>query len=137
MTDPVYTLTLSSSQAKLIARALDFWMRVHGGQMWALREVGWRQLPKGHRLDVEALDAAIADFKKAAFPEMYPHDGKFDFPGGREAFNLRKVIEHGVSWHEQPLAPGSLLTVNYDGPLEDWWETSFRATMQAQEPDHD
>ncbi len=131
MLEPTYQLTVSSSQASLIAGALDFWMRVHGGQTEALRCVGWRKPKPGHSIDPDAVDDACAAFKLAAFPDFAPNESQFNWKGAREAFNLRKVIEYAVSWHERPLQPGDFPTVNYDGPLESWWETDFRATMHA------
>lgn len=130
MAEPTYRLTLSSSQASLIARALDFWTRVNGGQSWALREVGWRKPKPGFSINEDAVEEAAEAFRRAAFPDMATTESRFDFPGAREAFNLRKVIESCVSWHERPLAPGQMGSVSYNGPLAAWWETDFEATMR-------
>lgn len=132
--EPTYQLTLSSSQASLIAQALDFWMRVNGGQTWALREVGWRKPKPGWVIDEDAVEEAAEAFRRAAFPDMATTESRFDFPGARESFNLRKVIEHTVSWHERPLKPGEMGSVSYNGPLATWWETAFEATMKPLPP---
>lgn len=138
--EPTYALTLSSGQARLMARALDFWCRVRMGQLealeaavrprpgpsWAARAGGDR--PAGH-IDWDALREALAVVRGEMFPWLPPDASDLDFPGGRESFNLRKVIEHCVSWHESPLKPGEMPTVNYDGPIAEWWPTPFHARM--------
>lgn len=119
----LYQLTFNSEQAVLIARALDFWNRCHAGQLEELRFIN---------LDVDS-DEEIKALKKVLFPDLGPAASKFNFKYGREAFNLRKVIEHAVSWNEKPLQSGQLQTVNYDGPLDSWWETSPPAVMLVYE----
>lgn len=108
-----YQMTMNSEQASLIARALDFWDRCHGGQ---LNELGKINIYANSDQEIKAL-------KKVLFPDLDPFESKFGFKYAKEAFNLRKLIEHAVSWTERPLKPSEFPTVNYDGPMEGWWET--------------
>lgn len=121
----LYQLTLNTEQAMIIAQALDFWDRCHAGQLEELRHIN---------INADS-DEEITALKKVLFPDLGPVAGNFNFKYGREAFNLRKVIEHAVSWNEHPIQPGQMHTVNYDGPLESWWETNSPAVMLVYEGD--
>jgi hypothetical protein len=104
---------MNSEQASLIARALDFWCRIHGGQLEELRHVN---------IHADA-DDIIDELKKQIFPSLGRNASTLNYKYGKEAFNLRKLIEYNVSWNERPLKKGEFQTVNYDGPMEGWWET--------------
>lgn len=121
MTEPVlYQLTLSSRQMSLIARAIDLWDRTLGGQFHDLEYELKSVAPPENEYNVELL---LSDLHKLVFPGLAPGAGDFTFPGGKLAFNIRKTLEHAVSWHERP--PGDdqpFRTVNYDGPMDGWWE---------------
>lgn len=118
-----YEMTLTGEQAWLIARALDLYSRAHAGQISFLREVSWRKPKEGFQIDHGAVDKALDDFKRAAFPDLPMGAADFNFKGGKECFNLRKLLEHATSWTERPPESHEMfLTVNYDRPLEGWWE---------------
>lgn len=108
-----YQITVNSEQASLIARALDFWGRCHSGQLDQLRWINYKA----------DSDEEIESLRRVLFPDYHYGESKLNFKYGKEAFNLRKTIEHAVSWTERPLKEGEFQTVNYDGPLEGWWET--------------
>lgn len=108
-----YQMIMNSEQASLIARALDFWCRCHSGQ---LEELRWINYKADSDQEIEAL-------RRVLFPNHRYGESKLNFKYGKEAFNLRKTIEYAVSWTERPLKDGEFQTVNYDGPLEGWWET--------------
>jgi hypothetical protein len=151
--EPSYTLVVSSRQASLIAQALDFYDRIHGGQLgelthaasekpysehWDLERLAREAPVRPERdaqgqpvweLDYRKLNAAIDQLKPLMFPWLPWNASDFSFSGGRECFNLRKLIQSTISHHERPLQPGELHSVCYNEPLEGWWETDFRPTM--------
>lgn len=124
MSDEVrYELTLTGDQALLIAGALDFWGRIHSGQVFPLEEVGWRSPADGFKIDTDRVRGAAESFRAAVFPDLHGGASRLDFRGGKEAFNLRKLLEHAVSWTEKPPEDDrAFLPVNYNGPLAGWWE---------------
>jgi hypothetical protein len=116
MPEYLYQLTLSSSQARIISKALDFWSRCEAGQLSELQ-----YLKKDFNVDYKAIDAKIAELKKLLFPNLGTYESTFNKPQLQEAFNLKKVLEHAYSWKEHPLTYDEIPTVNYDGPVSDWW----------------
>jgi hypothetical protein len=134
MTEPVlYQLTLSSRQMSLVAKAIDLWDRTLGGQF---HDLGYELKSAAPPENNEYIDGLLDQLHTAVFPHLGPGAGDFTFPGGKLAFNLRKVIEHAVSWHERAPDPDrGFLTVNYDGPMAGWWEGEPEAKVLVYEGD--
>jgi hypothetical protein len=133
-TEPVlYQLTLSSRQMSLVAKAVDLWDRTLGGQFHDLEYELKSRAPAQSCQQIEDL---LEQLHIVVFPKLGPGGGDFTFPGGKLAFNIRKTIEHAVSWHERP--PGDnqpFRTVNYDGPISGWWEGEPEAKVMVYEGD--
>lgn len=111
----IYQLTINERQALLMAQALDAWSRIRAGQLSALEDV----IDVGDPDRLNAFRYAIEQLRIAA---GLPDHIDFRRPGCKEAFNVRKVLEHGVSWDNAPPEPGAFQTTNYDGPMAGWWE---------------
>lgn len=122
----LYQLTLSERQVAVIAHALDFWNRCRGGQLEELRECVHEDV------DFETARNAIDDLKQVLRPDLGAGGGDFSYPGGNLAFNLRKLLEHGLSWTKRP---DGGWTVNFDGPMGGWWEGEPPAVMLRFEGD--
>lgn len=111
----LYQLTLTSKHASLISQALDFSSRCEAGQLEALRGLNLKA-------NYTEVTDQIIKLKELLFPQLEPHASSFAKPNLQESFNLRKVIDHARSWNENsPDKATGLLTVDYDGPIEDWW----------------
>lgn len=122
-----YQVTLSERQAGLIARALDLWDRTKGGQFWELERALLDVAPSENHARISV---ALDRLQDLTHPHLGSGGGDFTFPGRCLAFNLRKVLEHGVAWDTRPLDPGSWGGVAYDGPIVgEWWEGEPPAVM--------
>jgi hypothetical protein len=115
-TDPRYHIEVNSRQARLLATALDFWDRVHGGQFDELRDCAHRDVSR------EMVRDHCDAFKRDMRPDLGPGAADFSFPGGRLAFNMRKALEFAYMHHEQPPTSDTRYLTWYQGPLAGWWE---------------
>lgn len=123
---PKYELTINSDQARIIAMSLEFWSRCRAGQLEELRNIN----PKNWRdLDHNKIDILLGELKSQIFPELSPTRSSFNYTYGKEAFNIKRVIDKCVAEHEYPLKPGDMPTTSYYGPVEGWWETTSPAVM--------
>lgn len=110
-----FQLTINESQAQLISEACDAFSRIRAGQVRAIEDV----LQVKNVEDLEVVREALAILRRGAFLGQ-PHDD-FTKRGCKEAFNLHKLLEHGLAWTRNPEGD----TYNsYDGPVAGWWETS-------------
>lgn len=123
MAEPTYSLHLSSRQARLLAEAIDAWGRLQSGQLDPVRDLAPPGTDYGH------LESLLGSLQAVLYPHLRPGQSTLDYPGGKELFNLKKVIRQTLAVTERPLQPGDLSTVDYGSPLEAWWETEFRAAM--------
>ena len=128
MPEPVYTMTLSSRQARLMVTALDFWDRCHGGQLDELRDCAHPGV------DRSVVREAVDELARVLRPDLSPGAADFNFPGGQLAFNLRKALEHVIWWHEHPPTEGQHYLTPYRGPMDGWWEGEPPVVVTVSEP---
>lgn len=118
----LYTITLTSEHAKALVRACDFYSRIHMGQFDEIQSLlegihtNW-----GIQRDL-GLTTKLNEVRQILFPMLSDTSylGIMCKEVGKDAhlaYEVKKTIEHCVSWTDKPLKEGDFPTVNYDKPI--------------------
>lgn len=119
-----YNLTITESQARLIAQALDIVSRVQIGQWHEFIDLLPQQWEFCRHTLREQLQPVMSEHFRKTKPAgcPYPIDGWGSHYGinsgfvpdtARVAWDLKKVIEHRLAWDRNPEGG---FTVDFDGP---------------------
>jgi len=95
-----YTLEASEAQFNLIVKALDFYSRIHMGQVSELTNPFSLPLPDADYSDV---DTKVIELKKSMFPELedrefYSIRAKKLPDDVRQAVDMLETIRYRISW---------------------------------------
>lgn len=116
------TITVNEQQAYVITNALETYSRLLMGQF---DEIDSMFVSNGNEIWKDfARRAELAAMLKAARRAIYPElennayygifDQKHTPNNARVAWDIKKAIEHDMSWHKHPEGG---ITVNFDKPL--------------------
>lgn len=114
-----YRLTMSKKQADIIVEALDFYSRMHCGQVSEITRLFRNKVISG-KINRSVLDAACKVVKAIAFPEVHLEvDYGITSPEAPEeskiAYDVLQVIRNVMAWAERP---DGGIEVSFDDPLQ-------------------
>lgn len=120
MSDTKYILTMTDDQAKVIARACDFYARILLGQF---DEIVWETLERSSPFTSDyterrnKMELLLLQAKECAFPELhgYSHYGVGHDKTSDTAWNAYQAIRYCIAWHNHPEGGG---TVDFRKPID-------------------
>lgn len=115
-----YALYVNEEQARVIVNALDFYSRIHIGQVEEVDSFVRLFVRYRKDKDLDGMKDAIEAFKKAAFPELTStssygiHSEEVD-DTARVAWDIKQVLRNVVAWNVHPEGG---MTVDFDSPMK-------------------
>lgn len=140
MGEPKLEVELTLEQARIITTALDFYSRIHIGQIHEVEQLIRMYDIKKHpeqALDYQAIEEHITTIKNEMGFERNESFGIFSDkinPIAIKAYDIQQAIRHMEAWTRAGKDPavdsrtGDMMQVSYDEPLYGYYKEPIRVT---------